>query len=270
MYDFQISTATIVVLAINVLIGIALTIGPAIFFSKKYKASSRVYVIGMVTMLIFAYIIEGLFNITIAGMPMGTVIYSNAFLKAVYGAFMAALFEETGRFVAMRFWMHRERGNDMNAFMYGAGHAGLEAFTILVYSMAVTFYYAMLIKNGQLDSMMGTLDEASKAVLITQAQTIAGTNPAVYLVAAVERTAAVALHIALSVIVWQAVNKPGKTYYVAIAFVVHFLVDFIAGYLGTKTIALTEILVVLASFGVLVYAVRIQKKNKQNEQTEPV
>lgn len=266
MYDFQISTGTIAVLVIDIVIGLLLTFGPAIFLAKKYKTSSRAYVIGVVTMIIFAYIIEGLFNITIAGMPVGQTIYSNVFIKAVYGAFMAALFEEGGRFVAMRFWLHREKSNDLNAFMYGCGHGGLEAFTILVYSMGVTVYYALLIKNGQLDSMMSTIDENSKNVLIMQAETIAGTNSLVYLVAAFERLAALATQLSLSMFVWLGVRKPEKRYYIAIAFVAHFIEDFIAGYLGTKSIAVTEIIIGLMSAGLLYLAITMYRQNKQNEQ----
>ena len=46
-------------------------------------------------------------------------------LYAVYGGLMAALFEETGRYSAMRFLV--KPMDFPNAFMYGAGHGGVEA-----------------------------------------------------------------------------------------------------------------------------------------------
>ncbi len=58
----------------------------------------------------------------------GEALTGSVILYAVYGGLMAALFEETGRYIAMRFLV--KPMDFPNAFMYGAGHGGVEAMLL--------------------------------------------------------------------------------------------------------------------------------------------
>lgn len=62
---------------------------------------------------------------------------------------MAGLFEETGRFLAMRYVLKKEHGNAHNALMYGAGHGGLEMFVILSLGMINNLIYSVMINLGR-------------------------------------------------------------------------------------------------------------------------
>lgn len=80
---------------------------------------------------------------------------------------MAGLFEETGRFLAMRYVLKKEHGNAHNALMYGAGHGGLEMFVILSLGMINNLIYSVMIHLGQTQTLLDPLDEASRNTLQT-------------------------------------------------------------------------------------------------------
>ena len=48
----------------------------------------------------------------------------NIWFYALYGGIAAGVFEETGRFTAMKFWMKKSLSKE-SSFMYGVGHGGI-------------------------------------------------------------------------------------------------------------------------------------------------
>lgn len=62
-------------------------------------------------MLLFAMVLEQIVHSIVLGSPAGIVIRNHLWLYALYGSLMAGLFEETGRFLAMRYVLKKEHGN---------------------------------------------------------------------------------------------------------------------------------------------------------------
>lgn len=143
---------------------------------------------------------------------------------------MAGLFEETGRFTAFKTVLKKNRSNDRNALMYGAGHGGIEVFYILVFSMISNIVMAVMLNAGMADKLTaGVADEAKLQTLYSIFATLAGTAPGTFLMSIIERIAAVALHISLSVLVWFAAKNGGKClWFYPLAVLLHATVNSVA------------------------------------------
>jgi len=209
--EYSVPTLSIVFMAIVALVGIAIPIVLFLILRKKYKTDIMPFFIGSAVFIVFALIIEGSINLLIFKSSTGKAIQSNIWLYGIFGGLMAGLFEETGRFTAFKTVLKKYRRNDMNGLMYGAGHGGFEAFYILVFSMISNIVMAVMMNAGNADKLTaGITDTARLQTLYATFAALAGTAPATFLMSIVERIAAVALHISLSVLVWFAVKNNGK------------------------------------------------------------
>ena len=146
---------------------------------------------------------------------------ANHLAFAVYGALAAGLFEETGRYVGLRF-LAKPTGNPGTAVAYGLGHGGMEMLLIGALAQAVALGLALLNNIGILDAVLGArLPPKALATLHTQ---FAHLTFAMASIAGLERLMALALQVALTFVVWRAVELRKSRYlFAAIAF--HALAD---------------------------------------------
>ena len=212
------------------------------------KADVYPFFAGCAVMLLFAFILEsGLHNLVFSS-PAGPVVRNNIWLYALYGGFMAGLFEETGRYLAFAFALKKYRAKNVNALMYGAGHGGFEAIFITGLTMINNIIWSVMINNGSISSLLGSLSGDQ----LTQAQQsvnlLAATPSYQFLLGGAERLLAIALHIALSVIVWFAVKWNGKFYLYPAAILIHFAVDAVAALLSGLGVNVLLIELVVAVF----------------------
>ena len=182
-----------------------------VYSGKNTNCDVRAFFIGCAVMLVFAFILEGLAHKLILGSAAGAAIQGNVWLYALYGGFMAGLFEETGRLVAFKTVLKKYRGNDRNALMYGAGHGGFEAFYLLVVGLLNYFVYAVMLNSGSAAALLEGLDSDAAATLEGVFASIAAGPPATFLLSVVERGAAVLLQLSLSVLVWFAAKRGGRS-----------------------------------------------------------
>lgn len=258
----MVSPLLFVFVIMNMLIGIAIPVALFVFLRKKYKLSGYSFWIGVATMFIFAFVLEQILHTIVLFSPAGNTLQNNIWLYALYGGFCAALFEETGRFLAMKFVMKKQHADNMNAIMYGAGHGGFEALYLLVIGMINNLIYSVVINTGMEDMLLAPLDDANRKVLLEAFDTLKNANPWLLLLSPVERFAAVILQICMSVLVWIAVTKAGKVIFVFYSFLLHFAVDFVTASLaglGVNTI-LIEVIIWIVALIVLFVTVKIWKK----------
>jgi uncharacterized membrane protein YhfC len=136
---------------------------------------------------------------------------------AIYAAFAAAFFEETGRYAAMRYLAKPVPGSG-TPVAYGIGHGGAEAVLIAV-NIAAVALVGYLMMTGQADSLK--LDAATSEQI---RKSLAGASFAASLTGGIERISALVLQLGLSFIVWQAVQARRFVFYLgALAF--HFAFD---------------------------------------------
>lgn len=259
----MVSTVSVIFIVLNMILGIMIPVGLLVYFRKKYQASVKSFFAGCAVMLIFALVLEQIVHTVVLGSDIGTTIRDNIWFYALYGGLMAGLFEETGRFLAMRYVLKNEHSNAHNALMYGAGHGGFEAMVILTLGMINNLIYSVMINMGQTQALLTPLDESSKGVLQEAFNTLITTPSWHFVLSPVERIAAITAQIALSVIVWFAASeKKSHIQLLLLAIVLHAILD-AASVLAAKSgmpIIGVEIMIYILAIAFVVLARVIWKK----------
>lgn len=224
---YTVPTSNLIAIAFVLLFSFAFPIGLLIFWRKRSKANLSAFFIGCGTFFLFAMVLEQLLHVAVLT-AAGTGLTQNIWLYALYGGLAAGVFEETGRLVAMKFWM-KNTLNRENAVMYGIGHGGIECMLVVGLAYVSNLVMALMIRTGGLETLTGMLgasaDQASAVEALQTAAQQLCTSPAwQFYMAGVERILAVLLHIGLSYLVYRAV-KEAKWFYYAAAIGIHFLVD---------------------------------------------
>lgn len=256
-----VSTASIVGMIFSLCMSIGLPVALLIFCWRK-KAGISSFFIGAAIFIVFALILEQILHAAVLGIT-GTFLTDHIWLYALYGGVAAALFEETGRWVAMKYFM-RDRLDVPNALMYGAGHGGAEAILLVGLTNVNNLISVAMINGGTLQRALDALDDETASASVEQISVLWTTPAYQFYLGGIERVLAIILQIALSVLVYLAV-KNGRRYCWGIAFAAHFLVDFVtiasARYLP---LAVVELLVALMTAVAVALTVRLCRKEEQN------
>ncbi len=243
-----ISGVSMLGMVVSLLIAVGLPFALLLVIYKNTGAKIVNFFIGCGIFVVFAMILEQIMH-TIVFSVTGTLLTNNIILYGLYGGLAAALFEETGRLIAMKFFMKKNL-NKQNALMYGAGHGGMEAILIVGLTYVSNLMTAVMINAGVLQKSMTMLDEETQATTFEQLKVLWELPAWQFYMAGVERIIAIALHIALSVLVYKAV-KTGRKLFWFLAFFLHFAVDFvtvvISGY-GAPIWLIEAVLLVIVVF----------------------
>jgi len=267
--EYSVPGLSIVFMVITALFGIVIPIALFLVFRKKYKADIAPFFIGCGVFFLFAIVLEGILNSVILASGAGKTIQGNIWLFGIYGGFMAGLFEETGRFAAFKTVFKKYRSNDMNALMYGAGHGGFEAFFILFFAMLSNIVISLMLNAGMTNLLTaGVTDEATLQSITNMYKTLSETPSITFLVGTVERIAAVAIHISLSIPVWFAAKKGGMYFLLyPLSILLHWAVDTIA-VVASKYIAsvwLVEVIIYIITACLVLIAYRVWKKHASSQ-----
>lgn len=222
----------------NVLVCMALPLGVLVALCVKRRPLAFSFMTGVCTFLISQVFTRiPLLNV-LQGQP-GFVAFAlgQRALYAVLLALSAGLFEEGGRYVAMR--LTRRHRSYADALAFGMGHGGVEAFLV------------------GLNSLLA---------LLFQSDLLAASQPLMVALSGFERIFAMLLHIGLSVLVMHAVAHK-KPLWLGIALLLHTLVDAAVGLfplwgLGTMVI---EGWLVLCALGTAALALALRKAFQADE-----
>lgn len=255
-----ISASSIAAMAFSALIGIAIPVALYIILRRK-GANHLPFWTGAGTFVLFALVLEQIAYCFFMKTALWTTITADIFLYGIVGGLFAGVFEETGRFLAFKTVLRKKRGNDHNALMYGAGHGGVESVILLSAGMVINILFSLQFNAG-LNSPFGGLNEAQQLLNLPFWM---------FLVGAVERIAAVVIHVSLSVLVWFAAKNGKRFWLFPLAIFLHLLVDAVAVILsrtGVNVWIIEGVVYVLAiAFALL--AVVIWKKNHTAQQVLP-
>ena len=229
-------TASVVLIIVVLVLAFAIPILLAVWLHRKKGAHAVPFFVGCAVFLVFALVLESLMHQLVLNVsPAGPVIMGNIWLYALYGGLAAGVFEETGRFVAMKWLLKKHRANDANALMYGAGHGGFECMMILGLTMVNNLIYSLLINSGGVEALYSLLAttpgmdpalmETAKAQLDSAVVALTTTPAWIFPLGLVERIFAITLQLSFSVLVWFAVKTPGKGWLFPLAIVLHAVVD---------------------------------------------
>lgn len=241
------STGIIAAIVAVLILTIVVPLG-IMFFLAQAGGSWKDFLVGGVTFIVFAMVLEQILHFLILQSGAGAVIQGNIWIYGLYGGLAAGVFEETGRFLAFRVVL-RSREARITSLAYGIGHGGVEAFLITGLTMASNLILGLIYSHG------GSIpDEIVPAV-----ESLLAIPSAMFLWSGFERLTAMALHMALSILVFASVRTNRRWLYPA-AVLVHAAVDFAAVVSNSYLpVAATEILVMALTAVTFLWAAQIYK-----------
>jgi uncharacterized membrane protein YhfC len=240
------------VIVMMIVVGILIIMLPVVTFlvlRKKFGLQGIPVLVGVAAFILFAQILEQILHgIVLRPGADGTIpLLKLPALYVLYGVLSAGIFEETARFLSFKLLKDKYTGIG-TALSYGIGHGGIEALLLGGILMLNNVLISFLINTG---------------VDIVPAETIAaltGASPYIFFVSFVERAMAFTAQLALSVLVWSAVNDKGKIWLFPAAILLHALVDLpaVLTQIGViSNLVLAEVLIAVCVVVVSIPAYRV-------------
>lgn len=253
----MLSSSVFIWTGIMIALGIILPVSVTVWWLRSKHERLTTVLLGAATWFLFAGIIEStIHNVVYLLAP---AIFDNTVTYVIYGALMAGIFEETGRFIMMKF-LTKKRNNRETAVSFGIGHGGFEALFIMAYSGIQYIIYAVLINQGKLQELIDEVAQAGldTASIETLPEQLASIGPASVGLVLLERCFAMLIHITLSILVFYAVKK-SRTGYFFLAVLHHALFDVPAAIYQKGLISMPVIECFMAVYSVIFFVIVYKK-----------
>lgn len=265
----MVPVSSIVILAVDALIGIALPLCLSYYLVRKFSARTSTILIGAGTFFLFALVLETIVHQLVLKGPHGEAIIGNTLWYALYGGLAAGLFEETGRFLSMRFLMKKEPSTRIPALAYGVGHGGIEMILIFGLTMISNLALALMINTGQADTILANAPSAADQMKV-QIEQMQQLSAGTWLIGLWERLSALILHLGLSLMVWAAVRKGGKWLLLfPAAIAMHAFVDASAVMLN-KSIAMVPLEIIISAEAIATAAIGYMVTKSSGSDNTPI
>lgn len=239
MMELTVPAGSIAGMVFSLFVAIGVPIALCILIRKKLKADIAPFFFGAGVFFVFAMFLEQLLHMAVLLKPgaVSEALKQNIWLYAVYGGLAAGIFEETGRFLCMKFLMKRNLTRE-NALMYGAGHGGFEAMLLLGVASVNNLVNSLFLNSGAFaEALSADVDLEMALEAVSPLATIPSWQ---FFLGGAERLMAMALQIALSLLVFQAVKERRSRYLYLVAVFIHAAVN--------------TLVVVIANHGSLLFA----------------
>lgn len=238
----MVDSGIIASLIVLIFLCFAIPVGGFIYLSVKKKRVAKPFFIGMLVFFIFQMVIR--LPIIQIVLPQTAWFLSMSHNPWLYGLFMggtAAIAEEFGRYIAVRFLLKKNR-RYADGIAYGLGHGGIEAM--------------LLIGVNNIANLIVLLDGQSFLAPVIAAQL---SYEAVF-TAIFERVCVMALQVGLSMLVFYSVRSK-EWHYLVYALVIHTIVDaaivILPGAFGLSSVWI-EVVLFFAAAGLMIWTVKIR------------
>lgn len=260
----QVSLTSIIFMTVTAVFCFLTPIIIMIIVKIKTKASLFPTLIGAAIFILFSLVLENIshYFFLIQDSPLSRFVNNNTFLYALYSGVAAGLFEETGRFVAFKFFLKKHVGK-ITSITYGIGHGGIEAILIGGLAMVNAIATSIMINTQGINGVLAMVPEASKEATKTSLESLINTPSHSFLLTYGERLVAIVLHISLSVLVFVAVRNIRKRYLFFVAIFLHALIDVIAVFFQKGIVSnvwILEGVFAVYAIAVAVFAYTVYKK----------
>lgn len=257
----MVSIGSIISMGITLLICFAVPLILLWVIRRRYQASLKSFLVGMIAFIIATQILEAPINAYFLLFNETTVQWfaSHSMVYALYGGFMAGLFEETARYLSYK-WVLKKQTRIQDSLSYGVGHGGIEAMLIVGTTYINNLVLSLMINQGFIENL-GLSTELQETV-VTQLTQV---SPILFSLAGYERLMTLIIQIGLSVIVFKAIRERKIRYYV-IAILIHALLDFPAALaqLGFLNVYMVEGIVTLFAVGFMIFIMKQLKVYRQD------
>ena len=259
--DYQlVPTASLVGMYFTLAICVIVPFALCFAIQKKTKAKVSSYFIAWLIFLIFVLGLEQFVHTIVLKTSFGAAIQQNLGMYAFYGGFTAALFEEVGRFLAMKYVM-KNRLDKYNALMFGAGYSGFEALVVTAMSYVNNISVSMLINNGTFGQLLQDMTADQRQETISGLSGLWTMEPYQFFMGGVERIFAMIVQISLTIIVYKAVKDNKPSFFIT-AFLIHLVVDFVSIIAGsTFPVIAAELVIGVISIAIGIYARKIYRED---------
>ncbi|EMT45774.1 hypothetical protein H919_08355 [Anoxybacillus flavithermus AK1] len=229
-----------------------------IYGRKKGWLSWKAFGVGAFIFVLFSQVLEKGMHILVID-PSGTSLKgtSSVWAFVAYGTLAAGVFEEIGRYIGFRFMLKNNRSYG-DGLSFGLGHGGMEAVLIGAFSAVNMMVMSHLIRTGDFDRVASSLPAAQ----VDMIQMMVNQPDWMYILGGIERTFAMVIHVALSLLVLYGVRK-GQFRYVVYAVAIHALIDVVPALYQVKmmtNIWIVEIIFALIAIVSFVFIRRISEK----------
>jgi len=255
----QIPLLSIIFMFISAVVSIGTPVFLFIFFRRNFGARVLPLILGIVVFVIFVLVLEAqVHKIVFARYALR----ETPVLYVIYGIFMAGIFEETGRFIAFTI-LRRKYSGIGSGLSYGIGHGGAEAILLAGITMLIIFVASILVNTGNIEIITGRFQGEALAAIQSQIENVSGAAPYMFLLSGIERLAAIAIQLSLSVMVFYAVYRRSKIWLYPLAIVFHAIIDIPAAAMQAgllSNVLLVEGMVCLAAIAIVFFAIFLHRK----------
>ena len=252
----------VIALSVTSLLLFLLPIPAAIFWRKRTGAGWLPLFLGAAGFMLFARVLElGVHMVCIVSdNPISRTIVGSTPLYVLYGASMAGIFEECGRYVFLRFTMKKHRA-PRDYVMYGIGHGGIEVWTILMGIVSCLVIAVLMLAQGP-EAAEKLLDPLGTGAVGPAMEAAVSFGPMMGLLNIVERILAMSAHISLTLVVGYGVSKGKSRLYMPLAVLAHAVFDLVPAMYqrGAVSMLLCEGWVLLGAALLAFWAVRLYKR----------
>ena len=260
----MIPSASITGMIFSCAISVVLPVALAVFAMVRLKAKLLSFFIGALCFLLSSMVLESMLHRYVIAAVGNSFFEEHIILYALYGGLTAAVFEETGRFLMMKYLM-KNRSSKENAVRFGIGHGGLEAMLIVGLTYLSNLMIAFVINEGRIDQLLSVIDESMREETVKQLSVLWTTPSAEMFLPGIERISAIVLQVCLSVIIYRAVSEKKWIYYVY-AFLIHMFVDTgVVLMLSAVSPYIIEIVVFAETAVIAFFTYRMYRKMPKNE-----
>ena len=205
-----ISTGTILSFVVVLLISIVVPIGCYLYFRRQHQIRLMPIIIGVVAFSLFVLVLERFFEVEALIDAEGNIpLLQQPVLHMLFIGFSAGAFHETARYVGFLL-LKKQYSGVGTALAYGIGHGGIAAFLMAGAPMITNLRYAYLFNTGGMAAVLQTVSEAQHGPVTEYIRSMLDNSASTLLWAGIDCAMLVVIHIALSVVVWHAVNGNGK------------------------------------------------------------
>lgn len=260
-----VSQSAIVMMVIEIMVCLVLPIALAVWIiqrrSHPKKGATPVFFIGMAIFILFAGILEGPFR------GIARQFQHTPWLYALYGALLAGVFEEVGRWFGFK-WIQRRIPQKVKTpetpFLYGLGHGGIEMMLGGGLTMLTNLLFATTINSGALTKLMANTPTSSQAAITTAVKQLTGMSGWMVSLSLLERLLALTIQIALSLVVWLIVVNRKQWFWMLVPVGLHAFIDFPAALsqTGALSVLVTELLLVVQTVIVVAFVYWLWRREK--------
>lgn len=217
----MVSSLSIVFMTVSLLIAVLMPIALAVYFYRREKISVKVLLIGASVFIVFQLLTRIPLLSYVSTQAWYKSMASNVTLLAIFLGLTAGLFEEMGRYIAMKYFMKNNlRWKDGLAF--GIGHGGIESIVIVGMGLISSIVLCFMLNAGVFESLVGAKMTPEALGQIKSALT--EPSSITFLAGGYERIMTMVIQIALSMVVLYSV-KAKKPIYLLYAILLHGVVD---------------------------------------------